>query len=52
MDGQLALTALSPSVPSPASRQAAVMPDQGAVPKPAEPRRRLGAWLLRLVIGV
>jgi membrane fusion protein (multidrug efflux system) len=45
MAGQADSTAPSPPGQSPAVAQ-------GAAPKPAEPSRRLGAWLLRLVILV
>ncbi len=51
MDGQPESSAINPSGPPPASAQPPA-PGQGTGPKPAEAPRRLGAWLLRLVILV
>lgn len=49
MDGQPTSAAVSPSGPTPASGQPPAGPDQSPGTKPS---RRLGAWLLRLVILV
>lgn len=50
MDGQPESTAINPSGPPPAAVQPPAAAGQSAGPKPTESPRRLGAWLLRLVI--